>query len=114
MDGKLGHGERIARSKSPQALKSVVSAAALADIARLQFFLVRENPNAAKRAAAALDRAIRSLEFLPDRGRLSLLAGARELIVPFGKSAYVIRYARLAETNEILVLRIWHGRETRG
>jgi plasmid stabilization system protein ParE len=95
-------------------LKVAVSNAALADIARLQFFLVRENPNAAKRAAGALDRAIRSLEFLPDRGRPSPLTGARELIVPFGKSAYVIRYAHLAGTDEILILRIWHGREARG
>src|SRR5438552_905618 len=38
---------------------------------------------------------------------------ARELVVPFGRSAYVVRYALLTETDEVVVLRVWHGREQR-
>jgi plasmid stabilization system protein ParE len=41
------------------------------------------------------------------------LAGARELIVPFGRSAYVVRYIHLERINEVIILRIWHGREDR-
>ena len=37
----------------------------------------------------------------------------RELIVPFGQSNYVLRYAYRAQTEEVIVLRIWHGREER-
>jgi plasmid stabilization system protein ParE len=61
----------------------------------------------------AIGAAIRSLESLPERGRPSPLAGARELVVPFGRSAYVLRYAHVPETDELVVLRIWHGREQR-
>jgi len=41
------------------------------------------------------------------------MKGARELMVPFGRSAYVVRYAHVAEAKEIIILRVWHGRETR-
>jgi len=39
--------------------------------------------------------------------------GARELLVPFGRSAYVVRYAHLPARDEILILRVWHGHEAR-
>jgi hypothetical protein len=32
---------------------------------------------------------------------------------PFGASGYIVRYAALAETGDILVTLIWHGREAR-
>jgi hypothetical protein len=34
-------------------------------------------------------------------------------IVRFGASGYIIRYAALADTGDIVVTRIWHGREAR-
>ena len=71
------------------------------------------NPSAAPRAAAAIANAIRSLDLFPERGRQSSAGDARELVVPFGRSAYIIRYAVLIEVNEIVVLRVWHGREQR-
>jgi hypothetical protein len=37
----------------------------------------------------------------------------RELIVPFGQSAYVLRYFYSAPADELVVLRIWHGRKVR-
>jgi len=37
----------------------------------------------------------------------------RELIVPFGRSAYLIRYAYSAKDGEIVILRVWHGSEPR-
>lgn len=49
----------------------------------------------------------------PDRGRPAGFAGARELIVPFGRSAYIVRYAHLNRMGEVIILRVWHGREDR-
>ena len=91
----------------------VVTRAAAVDLDRLRAFLVKTNPAAAQRAVAVLSGAIQSLDVFPDRGRPSQLAGARELIVPFGRSAYVVRYAHVAQSNEIVILRIWHGSEAR-
>ena len=91
----------------------VVSRAAQADLERLREFLDEKDPPSALRAAAAVDEAIQSLETFPERGRPTSIAGVRELIVPFGRSAYVLRYALLREADEIAILRIWHGREVR-
>jgi len=94
-------------------VKLVVARAAAADLERLRQFLADKNPAAAQRAAVVLRDAVRSLEAFPDRGRPSAIAGLRELIVPFGRSGYVMRYAHFPERNEIVILRIWHGREAR-
>jgi plasmid stabilization system protein ParE len=94
-------------------VKLIVSRAALADLERLRDFLSGKNPDAARRAVSALVRAMQSLDVSPDRGRPSALSGARELIVPFGRSAYILRYAHLESTEEVVILRIWHGREDR-
>lgn len=94
-------------------MKLIVSPAAAADIERLRIFLADKNATVARRAVAVLTTAIQSLDTFPDRGRPSGIVGIRELIVPFGRSAYVVRYAHLAQMDEIVILRIWHGRELR-
>ena len=94
-------------------MKLIVSPEAAADLNRLRAFLADTNPDAAQRAAAALINAIQSLDMFPDRGRPTGIEGVRELIVPFGNSAYVLRYAHLAAAGEVVVLRMWHGREQR-
>jgi len=94
-------------------MKLIVSRAAASDLERLHAFLADSAPAAAKRAVAVLIAAVQSLETLPERGRPSGLPGVRELIVPFGHSAYVLRYAYSAQADELVVLRIWHGREAR-
>lgn len=94
-------------------MKLIVSPDAAADLERLRAFPADRNPNAAQRAATSLIRAIQSLDTFPDRGRQTGVADVRELIVPFGSSAYVLRYAHLADADEVVVLRIWHGREQR-
>ena len=94
-------------------MKLIVSPEAAADLNRLRAFLAHKNPDAAQRAAASLIQAIQSLDMFPDRGRPTGIEGVRELIVPFGSSAYVLRYAYLADVDEVVVLRIWHGREQR-
>jgi plasmid stabilization system protein ParE len=90
----------------------IVSRAAAADIERLRAFLFGRNPTAAERATATLLAAIQSLQTFPDRGRPAG-AGGRQLVVPFGRSSYVIDYRHDAARQEVVVLRIWHGREAR-
>jgi len=93
-------------------MKIIVAQAAAADLARLRDFLADKSPAAANRAAAALIVAIQSLDTFPERGRPSG-PNMRELIVPFGNSGYVLRYAFREQDDEVIVLRIWHSREER-
>jgi plasmid stabilization system protein ParE len=92
-------------------VKLVVSREAAADLDRLHAFLADKDRNAAQRVIGVLVRAIRSLEVFPQRGRPSGGPGVRELLVPFGRSAYLLRYSYLIETDEVVILRVWHGRE---
>ena len=80
---------------------------------RLYDFLRDSNLDAARAAIEAIVRAIDSLVTLPDRGRTVVPPDVRELIVPFGRSSYVIRYVHAMSANEIVIIRIWHGREAR-
>jgi len=94
-------------------VRLVISRAAANDIARLRDFLAPA-PSTAQLAAAALSSAIQSLQTFPDRGRpCEDVADARELVVPFGRSAYVVRYAHFPDADELVILRVWHGREER-
>lgn len=94
-------------------MKLIVSQAAAADLARLHAFLANKSPSAAERAAAALAAGMRSLEIFPERGRPTGTRNVRELIVPFGKSGYVMRYSYRQEPDELIVLQLWHAREAR-
>ena len=38
----------------------------------------------------------------------------RQLFIPFGKSAYVLRYRIDQDSDTLAVVRVWHGRERRG
>ena len=94
-------------------MRLIFSPAAIADLERLRAFLQTQNPDAAQRAIRSIDEAVQSLTTFPALGRPSGIARVRELIVPFGQSADVLRYAHLREEDAIFVLRIWHGRESR-
>lgn len=94
-------------------MRLVVSRQVAADLDRLHTFLADKDQDAAQRAIGIIVGAIRSLDVFPERGRPSGAPGIRELIVRFGRSAYLLRYAYLAEADEIVILRIWHAREER-
>jgi len=94
-------------------VKLVVSRPALADIQRLHEFLASKDAAAAQTAVAVIDRAAQSLLDLPQRGRPSGISGIRELLVPFGRSAYLLRYGIAADRESIVILRVWHCREKR-
>ena len=94
-------------------MRLVVSQAAAADLLRLHAFLAELSPDAAQRAVAAIICAVDSLDLFPDRGRPSAVAGMRELIVPFGRAAYVVRFAHDSGRGDVVILRVWHSREAR-
>ena len=94
-------------------MKLIVSQAAITDLERLREFLADKNPAAAQQAVVAMVAAAESLQTFPERGRPSGVGNIRELIVPFGRSGYVLRYAYSAAADEAVILRIWHGREAR-
>jgi plasmid stabilization system protein ParE len=37
----------------------------------------------------------------------------RQIVIRFGASGYIVRYAILHETSDVLITRVWHGREAR-
>ncbi|MBI5660398.1 MAG: type II toxin-antitoxin system RelE/ParE family toxin [Nitrosomonadales bacterium] len=85
--------------------------AALDDLKRLREFLRHKNPAAAKRAAAAITKAVRLLEQHPQIGRPTEDTDIeyRELPVDFGDSGYVALYRY--EGNLVTVLSLRHQKE---
>jgi plasmid stabilization system protein ParE len=82
------------------------------DLDRFESFLLPKNPDAAQRAVDLLLDAAASLSGAPGKGR-PVGRGFRELIVPFGRAAYIMRY-RVDETRRIVfITQIWHSREDR-
>jgi len=94
-------------------VKVVVSAGALDDMKRLFEFLAAKDVRSGQRAIDAVEHAIQSISELPRRGRPSGMSGVRELIIPFGRAAYILRYAQDSGRDEIVILRLWHSREER-
>ena len=82
------------------------------DIQRLIDFLIDKNPEAAAKAIQSIDEKADLLLEFPEIGpRMNDDSKRRELIVPFGASAYVLRYCIV--NDHIVILRVWHCRETR-
>ena len=88
-----------------------LSEAAQSDIDRLTAFLVDKSPRAAEKAANAIAKAVVSLDQLSERGRLAGPPGWRELVVRFGRAAYIIQY--FVEPDTVFVARIFHSDERR-
>lgn len=86
--------------------------AALDDIRRLHDFLLDTDSTAAGRAARAIRAGADRLLDSPEIGRpLADGTGRRELVIPFGAGAYVLRYRIHDDT--VVVIRVWHGCEAR-
>jgi plasmid stabilization system protein ParE len=85
--------------------------AATTDMERHYSFLEPIDPNIAKKAVQVI-KAGESLQANPRRGAVVLQAkGLRKLRVVFGKYGFVIHYVFIE--TEVLILRIYHGRENR-
>jgi toxin ParE1/3/4 len=85
---------------------------ALQDVTRLYDFLADKSPEAARKAADRIGYAARQLEQYPDLGQPMEDDPRRQIFIPFGAGAYVIRYRRDNEKN-VVIVRVWHSREQR-
>jgi toxin ParE1/3/4 len=81
------------------------------DVERLRAFLDQNNPDVAERALAQIWMAIERLQEFPALGVPTKDANVRQIVIRFGASGYIVRY--VAEANDIVITRIWHGREAR-
>jgi plasmid stabilization system protein ParE len=91
----------------------LLSPDAVMDIERLRTFLDQNNPGAARRALASIWTAIDRLQEFPTLGMPTEHVDIRQVVIRFGASGYIVRYAVQAVTADILITRIWHGRESR-
>lgn len=91
----------------------VLSPDAVEDIERLRSFLERTSPDAAQRAMTAILAAIERLTEFPNLGMSTEDIDIRQIVIRFGASGYIVRYAAMIDSKDILITRIWHGRETR-
>jgi toxin ParE1/3/4 len=89
----------------------LLSPEAVEDVERLRSFLDPRNPGAAQRALLSIWTAVDRLQEFPDLGTITADSGIRQLVIRFGSSGYIVRYATLPP--DILITRIWHGREAR-
>lgn len=86
---------------------------AAGDIDRLYDFLI-ENPLAAQKAMLAINEGIHMLLENPYMGvSMDHDPTYRQLYIPFGKRAYVLRYRIDADNDTLVVVRVWHGLESR-
>lgn len=93
-------------------MKLDFSPVALADLHRLYTFIEINNPSALPRAADKLLRSFEILKKYPQAGYvLEHLPPFRELLVPFGRGNYVIRYR--VEKGILHIVHLWHSREDR-
>jgi plasmid stabilization system protein ParE len=88
-----------------------LSPAARRDIHRLSEFLALSDEHTAVRAGETIIAAVLSLNEFSERGRVGPRDGFRELVVRFGRAAYIIQYRVDPET--VFVTRIFHSREDR-
>ncbi len=86
-----------------------LTARAKNDLSRLEAFLIKKNPDAARRAVDAITGAIRSLPEHAERGHIGRQPDLTQIPVAFGNSGYVIQYRVSNET--ILIARIKHALE---
>src|SRR6185312_4341661 len=86
---------------------------AAGDLERVREFLDINNPEAAKRALRTIFAALERVEEFPDLGRPTEDAAIRQIVIPFGAAGYIVRYTILPDDGDVLVLRLWHGREAR-
>jgi plasmid stabilization system protein ParE len=91
----------------------VLSPDAVEDIERLRNFLEIKSPDAAQRAMATIFAGIEQLTEFTALGMSTGDADIRQIVIRFGASGYIVRYSVLAESGDILITRIWHGRESR-
>jgi plasmid stabilization system protein ParE len=85
---------------------------ALEDTERLRHFIEDKNPSAAVRVGQVLQKGAAFLASYPEAGRpMNDGTNRRELFLPFGSGAYVLRY--ITDRQMVVIVRAWHSRENR-
>jgi toxin ParE1/3/4 len=72
----------------------LLSPDAVDDVERLRAFLYQSNPDAARRALASIWAAIERLQEFPDLDMTTEDPDIRQIVVRFGSSGYIVRYAK--------------------
>jgi plasmid stabilization system protein ParE len=89
-------------------MKLTFTVTAVRDVVRLREFIRAKNPQAAQKESSQLKQNIQALVGQPKMGApLDGLEDFRELVA----RDYIVRYRLMP--NEIVILKIWHGKETR-
>jgi plasmid stabilization system protein ParE len=105
-------GGQLGRRQRDHMIPIIWTKAATTDVERHYAFLEQIDPATAKKAVQTILKAGESLKKNPRRGAVILQAkGLRKLMVTFGKYGFVIHYVFIE--TEVLILRIYHGRENR-
>ena len=78
---------------------------ALENLDALVRYIARDDPAAARRVVAAIERSVALLQHYPAAGRPGRVEGTRELVVP--GTPYIIPYRVHRQTVEIL--RVFHA-----
>lgn len=90
----------------------IVTVGAAQGLERCRRFLAAKSPEAAGRAAQAIERQFLRLESAPDMGRPFLeLPVLRELVIRFGDSGYVALYRHEPADDAVYVLAVRHQKE---
>jgi plasmid stabilization system protein ParE len=87
-----------------------VAPEARADLFRLNAILADQSDDAARRAMDTIDTGLRSLGQKPHRAP-ERLDGRRELMIPFGRSGYVVQFR--VQEDSVVIARVYHMREDR-
>jgi plasmid stabilization system protein ParE len=90
----------------------ILTAGAVAGLERCRKHLASHDPEAARRAAAAIRHRLRMLEQSPEMGRrVTDAPDLRELVIPFGRLGYVALYHHDAKSDRLLILALRHQKE---
>lgn len=82
------------------------------DIVRLYELLHEKSPTAAQKMINTLLKGADHLQTFPEMGKpMEDELQRRELFVPFGAGAYVLRYK--LSGDQVVIIRVWHSRESR-
>jgi plasmid stabilization system protein ParE len=90
----------------------IITEGAALGLEKCRNFLSAKSPEAARRAAKAIQQQFSLLETSPDIGRpLADFPELRELIIAFGDSGYVSLYRHQPADNAVYILAFRHQKE---
>lgn len=89
----------------------IVTPAAVQGIAACRKFLEKQAPHAARHAAAVIRDHLHQIRDYPRLGHIYAGTDNRELIIPFGRTGYLVLYRYDERLDTVYVLAFKHQRE---